>query len=222
MSEWTGWRSFPVETRREDLSKLGTGRHPGRHVSEVIRQMKIAVGENVSSIPGEAPWLRATVGFAWEWALELVASGASIEAATETAFKRLIRKNREGVVKQITLELDDIHGTPDAISPDEGCLESYKATWRSSRGCDTLEGFEDKFWTWHMQEKGYLKMWNATYPDSPLYSCNWFVLWVCGDYSRPIGPRAEECVVTWEQSELDQAWEAMLSHADGMDEKEME
>jgi hypothetical protein len=196
--------------------------------------MKIAAGENVGPIPGEQDFLRPAVGFMWEYALELVAGGMTLEDATEMALKRVLLKQRESVVKQLQVELDDVHGTPDGLDPDpamdvpltplavdptwvlvnaaEACLESYKATWRSSRGTDELAGFEDKFWTWHMQEKSYAKM-------SGLTSCRWIVLFVCGDYSRPIGPRAVECRVDWTQDELDANWEAMMAHAYEMDEE---
>jgi hypothetical protein len=183
--------------------------------------MKVAAGENVGPIPGEQDFLRPAVGFMWEYALECMAGGMTLEDATEMALKRVVLKQRESVVKQLQVELDDVHGTPDGLDPDpaepgwvlvnaaEACLESYKATWRSSRGTDELSVFADKFWTWHMQEKAYAKM-------AGLNSCRWIVLWVCGDYRRPIGPQALECRVTWTQAEIDDNWDAMMMHADEM------
>jgi hypothetical protein len=222
MAEWSGWKPFEVENRREDLGLMNDGsRHPGRHVSGIIRRCKVAVGENVGGIPGEPEWLRAQVGFLWEFALELMAAGVSRAEAVEVAWMRHMAACRGDVAKQITVELDNIHGTPDGrLGPN---MESYKCTWRSFRGAGPdLANFEDKFWTWHMQEKAYLKMWNAQHPEDQLFSCRWIVLWVCGDYNRPIGPKAMECTVTWTPEELDSNWDAMMAHADEMDEEEQE
>lgn len=216
---WEPWKPFTLERRREDLSLFGEGRIKGRHVSDAIKRMKIAVGENVNPIPGEEPFLRPQVGLLWEYALEVMAAtGCTVEEALTVALKRQMSVDRQCIQKQVTLVLDDIHGTPDGFALEHS--ESYKATWRSFRGCDTLQGFIDKFWTWELQEKAYLKMWNSQPEAEPIYSCKWIVLWVCGDYGRPIGPRCEECTVTWTPEEIDDGWQAIVSHCDELDEKE--
>jgi len=217
--KWSGWTPFEIAKMREDLTPFGEGRHPGRHISQILKRMKIAAGENVSAIPGEQDFLRPAVGFMWEYALELVAGGMTLEDATEMAMKRVVLKQRQHIVKQLRLELESTHGTPDALDPGwtlindtDACLESYKATWRSCRKAQTMEGFADNFWAWQMQEKAYCKM-------AGLLKCRWIVLWVCGDYSRPIGPRTEQCMFTWTQQELDDNWNALMMHADEMDEE---
>lgn len=216
MSEWTGWKPFPLERRREDLSKFGEGRAPGLHVSQAIKRMKMAVGENVNPIPGEQDFLRPQIGFFWEYALEVMAAtGCTVDEALTVALKRHASEDRTKLLKQIRLERDGIHGTPDGLDEDTGTFESYKATWRSFRGCDTLEGFEDKFWTWQLQEKAYCAM-------AGHLKCRWIVLWVCGDYSRPIGPRVLETTVTWTEDEVEQAWESIVAHCDEISEGGME
>lgn len=211
---WTGWEDFPLSRRREDLTLIGDGRRPGKHVSDSIRRMKVEMGENVGGIPGEAPWLRPQIGFLFEFALEVMAAtGCRYDEALAVALKRHLAADRTNVEKQLRLVYDDIHGTPDGLDLDNRCMESYKCTWRSSRGSEDLTFFLEKFWTWDLQERAYLKMYNETHEEK-VYSCRWIVLFVCGDYRRPIGPRCQTTMVTWSPEEIDRAWESIVAHAE--------
>jgi len=157
VSRWTGWTPIDVAGLDAALQPMGTGRGSELHLGAIIREMKVAAGGNVSDIPGEQPWLRAQCGFLWEQAVEYVVAGASIDDAMELAFKRHMRALRV-MSRQVRLERDGIHMTPDAIegpprlstvcglcNSDEsdpmGCPEhpiggrtllSWKATWRGA------------------------------------------------------------------------------------------
>lgn len=215
MSDWgAGWSDFAIESRSADLLPIGEGRPAGLHLGDVVRAMKIAAGENVKDIPGEAPWLRASVGFWWESAVEYMLQGMTYDEALEQSFKRhMIAGQRQGVVKQLRLEADGIHMTPDALDPKVPQLESYKLTWRGAGKAATLEDFEENFWTWHLQEKAYAKAAGVT-------SCRWIVLWVRGDYKGAQGPMARECTVKWTPAELDENWRVVLAQAEALKARE--
>lgn len=209
MSEWgAGWSEFGVEGRTSDLLPMGVGREPGLHLGGIVQAMKIAAGERVGDIPGEAPWLRAQVGFLWETAVEYILGGCPYDAAMELAWKRhMVAGQRVGVVKQFKLLEDGIHMTPDGLTTDASpILESYKWTGKSFAKAGTLEDFEEHFWTWHVAEKGYARA-------AGVLGCRFIVLFSNGDYRGAKGPMARECTVTWDQSELDSNWAAVLVHA---------
>ena len=149
MSRWTGWSPIDVAGLDAALEPMGTGRGTELHLGAILKYRKVAAGESVDDIPGEQPWLRAQVGFLWEWAIEYVLAGMSIDDALELAFKRHMRALRP-MVRQVRLERDGIHMTPDGI--DSPRLLSWKATWRGAGkagyGLDPDEGlreFEDNF-----------------------------------------------------------------------------
>lgn len=207
MSEWTGWSEFAVESRSADLLPIGEGRPAGLHLGSVIQAMRVAAGERSGDIPGEAPWLRAQVGFLWEQAVEYMLGGVPYDDAMELAFKRhMVAGVRKGVVKQFRLEADGIHMTPDGLDPAVPQLESYKLTWKGAGKATTLEDFEDNFWNWHVAEKGYAR-------NAGVLSCRFIVLWVRGDYKGAQGPMARECTVRWTQDELEANWNVVLAQA---------
>lgn len=201
MSSWSGWKPFALESRAADLQPMGHGRPAGLHLGDVIRALKEAEDGPIKSIEGEQPWLRANMGFMWEWALELVAGGATVHEALDQAFKRHMLAVRLPLVRQIRLEVDGLHMTPDALADDE--IESWKLTYRTKKRAATLPEFEEHFWPWHMAEKAYAL-------HSGVTKCRFIVLWVCRDYKFPIGPSAEECTVEWSREELEANWAVVL------------
>jgi hypothetical protein len=198
---------------------MGHGRGSELHLGTILREMKRAAGESVESIPGEQEWIRAQVGFLWEPAVEYVIAGMAIDDALELAFKRHMRALRTDIVRQVRLERDGIHMTPDGIER-ERTLISWKATWRGAGkagfGMDPdtgLAAFEDNFWPWHAAEKAYCAAAQvAGLMPAGDATCRFEVLWVRGDYRGAGGPKALACEVTWTPEELDANWRAILAH----------
>lgn len=218
---------------------MGTGRGTELHLGTIIKAMKQAAGESVESIPGEQEWLRAQVGFLWEPAVEYVLSGMSIDDALELAFKRHMRALRSNIVRQVRLELDGIHMTPDgiegvlpltreralALMPSMGrTLLSWKATWRgagkagwgnSDPDSALHDNFEENFWHWHVAEKAYC--WAAQkaglLPEGDA-TCRFEVLWLRGDYRGAGGPIAAAAEVTWTTDELKANWDVVVANRD--------
>jgi hypothetical protein len=208
--EFSGWTPLDVEGSllRADLTKFGEGRAAGLHLGSVIHHAKVASGENVGEIEGDQPSVRVQEGFLWEVVVEYVLAGCPVDEAVNLAFKRHMLHLRSGVVTQLKLELDGIHGTPDALDPTVPQLESYKSTRRSLRHARTAEDFEGHFWTWLMQEKGYCKM-------AGVQQVRWMVWWQAGDYSKGkgTGPQMLEATARFTDSELQQNWDGVLAIA---------
>lgn len=187
--------------RRADLSAFGEGRAPGLHLGAIIHTAKVAAGENVGEVDGDQPSVRVAEGFMFETALEYVLAGLSFDEAVNLTFKRYMLKMREGIITQLTLELDAIHGTPDALNPSVPELESYKSTRRSLRKARSADDFEHEFWTWMMQEKGYCRM-------AGVDRVRWYVWWQAGDYSKGkgTGPQVLTCAARFTDEELSRNW----------------
>ena len=211
MSIFSGWSDFPYIIQNANLRPMGEGREEGLHLSDIIRQMKIAEGEKVTGIAGEQEGLRAWEGFVWETALEFMAAGAIMEEAMDLSFKRHMVVMRSGVATQIRLEKDGILMTPDGLVERLGEIESYKHTRKSFRGACTQSEFEANFWAWNVQEKSYAY---AIGVDT----ARWIVLWSAGDYSRGAGsgPMCLQATMTWTVEELVQNWERVLMVAEAM------
>lgn len=211
--EFSGWTPIDVEGTMlsADLRPMGEGRPAGLHLGSIIRAAKVAAGESVEAPDGDQPGVRMQEGFLWETIVEYVLGGLGFDEAAALAFKRHCLALREGVVKQVRLERDGIHGTPDAIDPSVPQLESYKSTRRSLRHARTKEDFEEQFWTWVMQEAGYCHM-------AGLDRVRWIVLWQAGDYSKGkgTGPQMLEASAKWTQEELRANWAGVLQIAGRM------
>jgi hypothetical protein len=206
---WSGWSDFPAEEGMlsADLQPMGEGRPGGRHLSDIINDFKIGLGESVSPVPGSQPGAHFVEGFLWETALEYYLTGISIDEAIELAFKRYMVTLRSNIVTQIKLEKDDINMTPDGFNEKEGVLESYKCTRKSFGSLKGLDTFEKKFWAWIMQEASYCL---ARGVDT----ARWIVLFQAGDYSLGAGspPRILESTATWSLDELQENWRLVLEH----------
>ena len=211
MSVWSGWSDYPFVTLTADLRPMGEGRPEGLHLSDIIRQMKIAEGEKVSDIEGEQPGLRAWEGFVWESALEYMAAGATLEQAMDLSFKRHMVKQRQGIAKQVQVDRDGIHMTPDGLNAVVGESESYKMTRKSFAKAVTLDEFEQNFWPWHVAEMGYCR-------ELGVDTCRFIVLWMAGDYSKGpgTGPKILQVSVTWTADELEENWRRVLKVKEGI------
>lgn len=193
---------------RADLTAFGEGRAAGLHLGAIIHTAKVAAGENVGEIEGDQPSARVQEGFLFETALEYMIAGVGFDEAMDLAFKRHMLYLRLGIVTQLRLELDSIHGTPDGLAPLVPELESYKYTRRSLRHARTATDFENNFWTWCMQEKGYCKM-------AGIQQVRWVVCWGAGDYGkgRGTGPQVLEARARFDGDELDANWRGVRTIA---------
>jgi len=99
------------------------------------------------------------------------------------------------------IERDGIMMTPDGVNfDDEGAyVEEYKLTWKSSSH-DPIGVFK-----YRMQGLGYCKGLGLT---RVLYR----IMHLMGDY-KGSGPQYRVWMVEWEQWEIDEAWDSLLSHA---------
>lgn len=105
--------------------------------------------------------------------------------------------------------------SPDGLNPDAEALEEYKATYMSCRGglyeIVEMEGREyqvvrDKFIHWFFQIKGY---------------CKWLgvrkailrVLWLAGDYSKPITPVFKSYALEFTDQEIEDNWQMLMTVA---------
>jgi len=225
MARWTGWSPIDVTGLDAALDPMGHGRGSELHLGSIIRAMKVAAGGSVDDIPGEQPWLRAQVGFLWEQAVEYLLAGATLDDAMELAFKRHMRALRGNLARQVRLERDGVHMTPDGIEAGQ-TLISWKATWRGAGkagwGNPDLDGgladFEDNFWPWFVAEKAYAAAAQRAglLPEGEA-TCRFEVLWVRGNYRGAGGPIAAAAEVTWTPEEMDANWAAVLAHKGRME-----
>ena len=195
------------EARTELGEKLGENRAPGLHLSHITNEMRRAA-DLPGDIPGEQPGIRMQMGFLWEHALRLVASGVPVGDAMEMSYKRWMLMARSGVVQQITGERDGIHMTPDGLDCNEGVMDSYKYTYKSMAKADSQVEFEENFWPWLVAEKGYAWAWGVD-------TTRFFICWDRGDYTFKPGRggpqvRIYDCVYT--QQELEDNWAAVLAY----------
>lgn len=105
--------------------------------------------------------------------------------------------------------------SPDGVNPSEQALEEYKSTYMSSRDglfeTVVMEGVEyqvvrDKYLHWMYQIKGY---------------CKWLgvrtailrVLYLAGDYSKPITPQFKSYRLTFTDQEIEDNWQTLMNVA---------
>jgi hypothetical protein len=208
---------FDVATnaRTADLQRMGEGRPTGLHLSDIIRDMRVAAGKPVEGPEGEQEGVRMQAGFIWETVVELMLAGADLYSAWELAAKRYMAAVRCDVVKQVQLEKDGIHMTPDGVDFATGAVESYKATWRSERKADSADEFEDHFGFWLNAEASYCLA-------AGVDTCRFFICWMNGRYSfrQGEGPSWKMYEVVWTEEELLDNWTAILKHKAAREERE--
>lgn len=98
--------------------------------------------------------------------------------------------------------------SPDGVNPELIAGEEYKATFKTCRHGITDENGQPlpAFVVWFIQMKAYAKW---------LELLDWLlrVLFICGDYSRPISPQFHTYKVCFTQDEVDENWEMLLNVA---------
>lgn len=110
--------------------------------------------------------------------------------------------------------------SPDGVNPIEGSGEEYKATFMSSRDglyeIVEVDGARhqiprDKFVHWFVQMKGYAK-WLGT----RVFILR--VLFICGDYSRPIQPQFKSYRIEFTEQEIEDNWAMLvqIAHEEGL------
>lgn len=110
---------------------------------------------------------------------------------------------------------EGVYMSPDGVNPIEGALEEYKSTYMSCRGGITedveVDGVtyqvcRDKFIHWVFQIMGYLKWLGVNV-------CILRVLFICGDYSKPITPQFISYRLTFTDEEIETNWSMLMSVA---------
>jgi hypothetical protein len=106
--------------------------------------------------------------------------------------------------------------SPDGLNPGDIALEEYKSTYMSSRDglfeIVEMDGIEyqvvrEKFLHWFYQMKGY---------------CKWLgvrkailrVLFICGDYSKPIQPQFKSYHIEFTDQEIEDNWRTLMRVAE--------
>jgi hypothetical protein len=204
-----------ANSRTADLQKMGEGRPVGLHLSELIRDMREAAGLVTKGPEGEQEFVRMQAGFLWETVVDLVLAGTPMYEAWELATKRYMASVMPESVRQVQLERDGIHMTPDGVDFATGAILSFKATWKSEKKADTQESFEQEFWTWLVAEKGYALA-------AGVDTVRFYIFWVNGRYTYKPGEgpcwKMYECVFT--EPELQDNWTAVLKYKAAREEGE--
>jgi hypothetical protein len=206
--KFSGWSEFNPPILSADLEQ--TGERSGLHLSQIIHEMKVGMGEKVGPLAMDTqPDLRHIEGFLFETALEYVAAGMPLDQAMDLSFKRYMMKVREGIATQMHIEKDGIKMTPDGLVEAEGIAESYKMTRRTFRKAKTQTMFEQNYWAWLVQEKSYC--WAMGVDQA-----RWIVLFQAGDYGKGVGsaPICMQCEVTFTVDELKENWDNVLRVAE--------
>ncbi len=216
----------PLQMRDATGAPMGTDRPAGVHVGDTVRIARQEADLPQGTPEGEQEGVRMQIGFLHEAAVEYMLAGMPFDAAYDLAFKRymLPLRSAEATCRQIRLEKDRVHGTPDALIVEGGYLDSYKATHKSMRKAvrDTLliadfkqdleadqDFFEEHFWPWLMGEMAYCFM-------ACVDTVRFYVLWQMGDYSyRPgWGPQVRYMDATFTPEELVANWRRVIAYRD--------
>ena len=173
-------------------------RHPGLHVSDIIRDI-----ENTTTKVGKRPPVArlspeelkrmgsyVEVGWMWERVIR--------NAMCATYYAVVARYESLGEI-----ELDGIYGNPDWFDVIDFAVEELKATYRSSR-----RPIDADFWSWFVQVKAYCKMTETRLARLRVFFVN-------GDY-RQSGPQFKLWRLEFEQAELDKNWDMLRKHGEKM------
>lgn len=143
--------------------------------------------------------------------MEKVEVGLLFETALEIAMRL-----KYGVVRPGEVISDEgIFMSPDGVNPTLGALEEYKSTYISSRegiveavevNGATVQIFRDKFFHWGVQIKAYLKWLGVR-------SAILRVLFICGDYNRPISPQFKSYRLEFTDQEIENNWAMLIKVA---------
>lgn len=167
------------------------GRSSGIHVSEVIHELCIRLGYFKGELD-EKPnnsWMQ-------------------LGCALEDSLVRRFDEHHPGKYVRVgELELDGLFGTPDLVNVDDWADEEIKLSWMSSaRPPDDV-----KMWRYWVQIKAYCKMLESNI--GRLHVCH-----INGDW-RGQGPIYRVWEQTFTKGELNENWHMLLTHADGLRER---
>lgn len=136
--------------------------------------------------------------------MQRVQVGLLFESMLERALAERFGVSRPGEV----ISDEGIYMSPDGVNPTLCALEEYKATYMSCRNGVVDEDNQplDKFVHWFIQIKGYLKWLGVN-------RCILRVLFLCGDYTQPIGPQFKSWSLTFTDEEINDNWTMLMNVA---------
>lgn len=181
------------------LGQSGTfgTRSEGLHVSEIYKRLMMHIEPKTYGKPiDDEAKRRMEVGILFENVLE----------------RALAEKYGTARVGEV-VSPEGIILSPDGVNPTLVAGEEYKATFKSCRHgiVDELGMPLPGFIVWFVQMKAYAKW---------LELLDWLlrVLFICGDYSRPIRPQFHSYRIRFTQNEVDENWTMLinLAHEEGM------
>lgn len=175
----------------------GPKRSKGLHLSEVISSIDKAL--NISGYgskhrdPDDDPELLFEMGFLWEEVLETALGLREVERPGEYVCDG-IACSPDGIIYEKRRGRD---AEPRPV------IEEYKCTWKSCRG--GVQAIQDN-WRWMTQIKAYCFVVGAV-------KARLRVLYVNGDYSRPMRPAYQAYELRFSPEELLETWTMIRSHA---------
>lgn len=187
----------PALVERIGQSATHGTRTPGLHVSEIYKRLMVRLDPKTYGKPiDDEARQRMEVGILFENMLE---RGLAEKYGTCRVGELV---SPEGVIL-----------SPDGVNPELVAGEEYKATFKSCR-----HGLVDEygmplpsFIVWFVQMKAYAKW---------LELLDWIlrVLFICGDYSKPIQPQFHSYRISFTQDEVDENWTMLMSlaHQEGL------
>jgi hypothetical protein len=128
-------------------------------------------------------------------ALARMEMGFLFEDALSAAFGDRMAPRYDGML------CDGIWANPDGVRLEDGIIEEYKVTWAGSHTRPP-----DANWRWMAQVKGYCKVYGFR-------TVVFRVLYVCGDYAKPIRPQYKVFRCEFSELEVEQNWQMILNHA---------
>lgn len=170
-------------------SETGEPRSVGTlHLSTIYRDMEeqALLRKKPTMDEKELAWYGAG-GYLWEHAFSLAHREAVL---------------RGDLVRPGEWELDGIVGSPDGIDIPNWRVVETKFRWMSSAKFDRLE---EHFWLELVQVRGYCKMVHSQ-------ECALWVFFCNGDW-RPPRPIVRGKLLTFNQQEIDESWQMIVSHA---------
>jgi hypothetical protein len=184
--------NFQYELRTANNLRMGEGRTKEIHLSDILRWMRVRMeGE----FKGDNPNF-AMMGFVFE---VLLAQSISTYLIAQ----------RDTVISPGECEMDGIWLTPDGLDVASEILEEYKATWKTMRKIDDLEG---EFWYWLAQIKAYCRALGTR-------KARLIALFVNGNYTYcdpDGGPRLKSIDLEFTAQEIEENWTMILNNRRAM------
>lgn len=164
------------------LNKTVNNRSKGLHLSDIINDIeKTLYPQEAERKKGFKSSLWAEIGFMWEEALSM-------------AWRNLLGKRPGEIIK------DGIACSPDGECIDEGYIEEYKCTWRSTKTAPW------DIWRWIIQTKAYCYVLGVS-------TVIFYVVYINGDYRENREPTDERFLINYTDAELRDNWSMLVNHA---------